>query len=138
VRNTLPVEQQIVFGVISMTNRVLASLVGWISAGFCALLVLQGSLNIVLISPLLAVSVGLIILGMIPMGSGKRFIIPAVLIIYCATILGTLTALFFADAPMVERALGAILMMAGALATLRALYVATRRRRNSMRDYYDR
>jgi hypothetical protein len=121
-----------------MSNRVISSLMGWISAGFCALLAFQSTIDLVLIAPLLLISAGLIFLGLFKLSHSKRFLIPGVLVLYCATIMGTLTLLFLADAPMVERALGATLLMAGAMATLRAFYVATRRRRNSMRDYYDR
>lgn len=121
-----------------MSNRVIASLIGWISVGFGALLLFQNALNPILTVPIFGISVALIGLGLLRLGSGKRYLIPAALVLYCATTMGTLTLLFLADAPMVERAMGAIMLMVGALAALRAFYVATRRRRNSMRDYYDR
>jgi hypothetical protein len=121
-----------------MSNRVMALVLGWISAGYCALLLFQGALDPALVAPLLMLSAILLILGFFHLGHGKRFLVPAVLVMFCATIMGTLTALFLNEAQFVDRAIAAVLLMAAALATLRSFYLATRRRRNSLRDYYDR
>lgn len=66
----------------------------------------------------------------------RRLLVASVWIAFSGAALATLAWLYLLQADSLSRAIAVTCLLVGALGSMRATFVATRRTRNSLRDYY--